>query len=327
MAGKLPKVLILAGGGGHTGYAWIIAEELQGKAELTFLAPDDEPIGVKRLSPFGKVRTLTKPRHPTTPTWRFLLRLAKASWQSLFLVPGDADVAVSTGSNFCVPPALAAWVKGVPIVSLESRVKLERASGAARFIGRFAKLNALQWDEQRRFYEKGVVFGPLLPRRLVEPHDGGYVLVTGGTYGYRELFEAAVASDLKNVVLQTGNLDPTPYAGRRANWKVISFTDKFHELIAGASVVVTPPGGTPVEATTYGKPVVIVPYPGWTKAADEGETILFAEKIGAVVLEKVEPSALVEAVKEARNRAVKPLVNGTTVLCDAILTVARVDKT
>ncbi len=327
MVGKLPKVLILAGGGGHTGYARIIAEELSGRATLIFLAPDDEPNGVRRLSPLGEVKTLTKPRHPTTPMWRFIPRLVNASWQSLFRVPSDADVAVSTGSNFCVPPSLTAWVKGVPIVSLESRVKLETASGAARFIGRFAKVTALQWEEQKHFHKNGIVYGPLLPRRLVEPHDGDYVLISGGTYGYRELFEAAAASDLKNVVLQTGNIDPTPYAERHPDWRVISFTDRFHELIADAQVVVTPPGGTPVEANAYGKPVVIVPYPGWTRAADEGETNLFAGKIGAVILKKVEPGALAEAVREARSRAIKPLMSGTASLCDAILAVAWRDKT
>jgi UDP-N-acetylglucosamine--N-acetylmuramyl-(pentapeptide) pyrophosphoryl-undecaprenol N-acetylglucosamine transferase len=206
---RLPKVLILAGGGGHTGYARILAEELAGKARLSFLAPDDEPISVQRLRPFGDVATIVKPRHPKTPLWRYFLRFIKSLYQSIEKVT-DANVVISTGSNFCVPPAVVAWIKGIPIINLESRVKLTKPSGTAKFIGRIATINALQWEEQKAFHQ-GVVYGPLLPKRLVEPWDGGYCLITGGTYGYFELFEAAASTDLRNIVLQTGKIDPDKY--------------------------------------------------------------------------------------------------------------------
>ena len=315
------RVLILAGGGGHTGYARILAEALSGKAKLLFLAPDDEPISVQRLSPFGDVGTVTKPRHPTTSLWRFKLRFIKAFFQSFKRLP-SADVVVSTGSNFCVPPALVAWLRGVPIVNLESRVKLLKASGAAQFIGYFSELTALQWEEQTKFH-KGTVFGPLLPKRTIEPRDGGYVLITGGTYGYEELFDAAVLTGLKNVVLQTGKIDPAKYSLRKPEWRVFSYTDKFNELLAGAQVVVTPPGGTPIEAAAYGKPVVIAPYPGWTRAADKEETILFASKIDAVLLGEVTPEGLESAIETAKKRGSKSLEDGTEKLAEAILRIAK----
>ena len=321
----MKKILILAGGGGHTGYAQILAEELKGRMELSFLAPDDEPISVRRLEGYGPVRTMTKPRHPTTPTLTFTWRLFKAFYEALSRVPSDIDVVVSTGSSFCVPPAIVAWMRGIPVVNLESRVKLTKPSGTASLLRRFSRLTALQWEEQRVFLE-GRVFGPLLPRRLVEPRDGGYVLVSGGTYGYKELFDALDETDLENVVLQTGKIDGGSYAKAHLGWRVLSYSDRFYELIAGARVVVSPPGGTPVEAVAYGKPVVIVEYPAWTKAADPEETRLFAEKIGASLMTDVTAEKLVSAINEAQRKPSKVLEAGNEELVEAILSIAGHDN-
>ncbi len=315
-------IMILAGGGGHTGYARILAEALHGRAELSFLAPDDDQISRRRLEPFGPVRTLTKPRHPTTQTWRFTFRLAKAFYQSLGLVTGDLDVVVSTGSNFCVPPALVAWMRGVPLVNLESRVRFTKPSRTAALLQHFAEVTALQWDEQSRIL-KGTVFGPLLPKPTIAPWNGGYVLITGGTYGYRELFDAASESSLREVVLQTGNMDNRRYAERHPDWRVISFTERFDELLAGAEVVVSPPGGTPIEAVVYGKPVVIVRYPKWTKAAGLEDTRIFAEKLNAPLLLDLMPSALEAAIEEAKRRKPPNLRDGTGQLVKAILSLGE----
>ena len=36
------RILILAGGGGHTGYAYALAQNLYGRASITFLAPEED---------------------------------------------------------------------------------------------------------------------------------------------------------------------------------------------------------------------------------------------------------------------------------------------
>ena len=314
----IKKIMILAGGGGHTGYACILAEELENKAELYFLAPDDDPLSVSRLEPYGQVLTITKPRHPTTPAWIFIFRLMKAFYQSLGKITRKYDVVVSTGSNFCVPPALMAWMKGIPLVNLESRVRLHSPSKTAWILQYFAKITALQWEEQNRFL-KGTVFGPLLPKKRVAPWNGGYVLVTGGTYGYKELFDAVSESNLDNIVLQTGNLDGSVYKQRHPKWKVISFTDRFDELLAGAEVVVCPPGGTPVEAVSYGKPVVIVRYPSWTKAVSAEDTKAFTEKLNASYLVSISSSNIIAAIKEVKGKKSLILKDGTKDLANKIL--------
>ena len=40
----MKSVLILAGGGGHTGYGIMLAEQLHGKVDLHFLAPSEDPL-------------------------------------------------------------------------------------------------------------------------------------------------------------------------------------------------------------------------------------------------------------------------------------------
>jgi len=200
-------------------------------------------------------------------------------------------------------------------------VKLTKPSGTAKFIGRIATINALQWEEQRKFHQ-GVVYGPLLPKRLVDPWDGGYLLITGGTYGYIELFEAAAGSDLRNIVLQTGKINPDRYIQLHPEWRVFTFTDKFYELIAGAQVVVTPPGGTSIEAIAYGKNIVIVSYPEWTKASERDETIVFSKKINAILLERIDPINLKEAIDSARKKEPIIFEDGTKKLCNAIMMLA-----
>ena len=312
------KILILAGGGGHTGYAQILADELKDRAELLFFAPDDDPLSKTRLEQYGKVITITKPRHPTTPIWSFTFRFLKAFYQSLRRVSRDTDVIVSTGSNFCIPPALIGWTRGIPLVNLESRVKFTEPSRTAAILQHFAEITALQWEEQRNFLN-GIVFGPLLPKKRIEPWDGGYILVTGGTYGYEELFNAFLKTDFENVVLQTGNLNGGVYERKRPLWRIISFTDRFDELLAGAEVVVCPPGGTPIEAIVYGKPIVLVRYPQWARAASLEETKAFAQKLNAPLLQTFSPVEVVTAIEEAKARKIPFFKNGTWLLSNKIL--------
>ncbi len=313
-------ILILAGGGGHTATARILAEELKGKAELYFLAPRDDPL-TPLLEEYGPIEMLTRPRHPTTTTWRFTLRLVKAFYEALRKMPGNVDVAVSTGGNFCVPPALIAWMRGVSLVNIESRVRFTGPSRTARILQHIAELTALQWEEQAHFL-RGVVFGPLLPRPRFQPWNGGYILITGGTYGYKELFDAASNSELRRVVLQTGRVDPEPYRRRHPNWRVFDYASNFEELIAGAKVVVSPPGATPMEAAAYNKPTVVVCYPKWAKAAEPRDMEIFAQKLNAPLLKEVTPEGLMKAIEEAERRGGPRLRSGSEALSEAILELA-----
>ena len=312
------KIMILAGGGGHTGYAHILADELKNRAALSFLAPDGDPLSKSRLEPYGRVMTITKPRHPTTPMWSFFFKFSKAFFQSLSKISVQVDSVVSTGSNFCIPPSIISLLKGIPLVNLESRVKFTGPSKTASILQHVAEITALQWEDQKKFL-RGTVFGPLLPKKRFDPWDGGYILVAGGTYGYEGLFNAFLKTDFENVMLQTGKIQGDFYQKKRPEWKVFKYSDRFEELLAGAEVVVCPPGGTPIEAVVYGKPVVLVRYPRWTRAASLKETDAFAKKLNAPLLLCFSPKHIETAIEEAKKREVPTFKNGTKLLSDAIL--------
>lgn len=317
------NVLILAGGGGHTGYAFALAQALHKKVKLSFLTPDGDSLSKNRLSKFGSVEFFVKPRHPKTSANIFIALLAKAFINSVKLPIHDFDVVVSTGSNFCVPPALIARVRGVPTVNLESSVRFVKASRTALVLQPFSTLTALQWEEQKRFLRNGMVVGPMLPKPEFKSWNGGYILVTGGTYGHRLLFDTLAKSSLPNIVLQTGRVSTEPYKKKHPEWKVIASSDRFHELLAGAELVVTHFGMTLLEAAVYKKPVVLVPNPEWTLMAGMEDARYLAKKLNAVLVSEIKTETLLDAINEAKSRKIPDLPDGAQNLANEIMKLAQ----
>ena len=313
------NLLILAGGGGHTGYGYALAQRLYGKASLRFLVPEGDVLSQKRLSKFGEVDFLLKPRGAETPISEFLPRLAKAFAESSKKVSYDYDVVVSTGSNFCIPPALFGWTKGIPLVNIESSVRFTKASKTAFILQPFSVITALHWAEQKKLLKKGVVVGPLLPKPEVKPCNGRYVLVTGGTLGHKQLFDVISESNLENVVLQTGRVNPEPYKKRHPEWKVLRFSPRFHEFVAGADLIVTHFGSTALEAVVYRKPMVIVLNPEWKRTVGRSDAEIFAEKVNAAFVWDVNLENLLKAMEEAKRRTFPIFEDGAKNLAEAIL--------
>ncbi len=316
----MPKeILILAGGGGHTGYGYALAQRFYGRASLRFLVPEEDALSQRRLGRFGAVDRLLKPRGARTSNYRFVPRLAKSFVESLNRVSRQCDAVISTGSNFCIPPALVAWAKGVPVINIESSVRFTKASKTALVLQRFSAITALQWDEQKKLLKEGVVVGPLLPEPEVTPRNRGYVLVTGGTFGHELLFDAISESSLKNVVLQTGNVDSKQYRKKHPEWKILPFSTKFHEIIAGAELVVTHFGSTVLEAVVYRKPMVIVLNPEWKRTVGKTDAEILAEKVNAVFVWDITLENLLRAMEEARKRKFPVLEDGAQKLVDLVL--------
>lgn len=308
----------MAGGGGHTGFAYALAQRLQNRADMTFLVPEGDKTSQERLSSYGKIEFIPKPRGAKTPTGEFVYNLLRAFTASTKKVTGDFDVAVSTGSNFCIPPSFVAFLKRVPVINIESEARFIGASKTARILKMFSAITALQWLDQKQFM-KGRVVGPIFPKPETEPRNEGYILVTGGTLGHKRLFDALNESSLQKVVLQTGQIDPEPYKTRHPDWKVFRFSFNFSELIAGAQVVVTHQGSVPLEAAAYKKPSVIVPNPEWKRTFPKRDSEIFATKVGATVLTDVTVESLVKAIENAKTKKVPTLRDGAAALVDVIL--------
>jgi UDP-N-acetylglucosamine:LPS N-acetylglucosamine transferase len=313
------EILILAGGGGHTGYAYALAQVLHEKVHLSFLIPEGDTLSKERLKKFGEVDQLIKPRGPKTSTPKFAARLVKACVNSIKKVSRNLDFVVSTGSNFCLIPSFLAWIKGIPLINIESSVRFVKSSKTTHILEPFSTITALHWEEQKKLYKNGKIVGPLLPQPEVQPWEGGYILVTGGTYGHKQLFDVISESKIKNVVMQTGKIDPKPYVTSHPEWKIIPMSNKFYELVAGANIVVTHFGSTVLEALIYRKPTVIVPNPEWTRTAGIEDAKHLANKINAVLIKEIKLSRLLDAIDETRHKTSPIFQDGAQKLGELIL--------
>jgi len=164
----------------------------------------------------------------------------------------------------------------------------------------------------------------MLARPEREPFDGGYVLVTGGTYGHRTLFQTLDETKLENVTLQAGPYYNDEYVKNHPTWRVLDYSAKFYELIAGAEVVVTHFGETIIDAAlVYHKPTVIAMNPDWTRTAGLKDATILAEKVNAVLLGELTPDSLLNAVEEARKRKPPKLDSGAARLSQRIIEMAE----
>ena len=213
---------------------------------------------------------------------------------------------------------MIAWIRGIPLVTVESVIRFTRAATTIRLLHPFSSITILQWEEQKKLLE-GVVVGPLLPRPEIKPWNGGYILVTGGTYGHKLLFDALAQSSLQNVVLHVGKIDPKPYMKKHPEWRIITQTERFQELMAGAEVVVTHFGFTMLETLAYGKPSVAVVNPEWTRTVGFEDAKCLAKKTNAILVSKITTESLLEAIEKARNRKTPTLQNGAERLSDIII--------
>jgi UDP-N-acetylglucosamine--N-acetylmuramyl-(pentapeptide) pyrophosphoryl-undecaprenol N-acetylglucosamine transferase len=314
------RILITASGGGHTGYAVSLAQRLHGKADLVFIIPESDTWSKAKVERYGKVIEVPKPRGPYDSMTKLILRLPKALVKSLGSVSRKFDIFISSGSNHSLFPALIAWLKGIPIYNIESCVRFTKPSRTASILRPFSYRTVLQWDEQKRFHPSGVVYGPLYEIPEYEIRDRGYILVTGGTYGHKLLYDVVSQLELDNVVLQCGNVDPEPYRKRHPNWTVFSFDPDFGKWLAGASIVISHLGKTVIDAAlTYRKPVVIVPNPELKLTAGWEDARILASKLNAVVVDEITPGAILRAIEEARHRRPPTHPDGAKILADEIL--------
>lgn len=202
------------------------------------------------------------------------------------------NVALVTGGFITAPVALAAWLRGVPV--LVYLPDLEPAL-AVRFISRIAARIAVTAEDSRAYFRaldegiarKVVVTGyptrpdlVAVPREQAQQHLGLdparlTVLVTGGSRGARSLNRAVLAAApdwLKDyqVVHLTGQLDwaqveqaraalpPT----ERAHYQARPYLHEMGWALAAADLVVSRAGASALgEYPQFGLPAVLVPYP------------------------------------------------------------------
>lgn len=258
--------MLTAGGGGHTGYAISIGKELERDNSLVFLVDSRDNLSIQRLRGLGQIEKVTKPRYPTTPVWKFALRFLQCSIQSLFvLLKHSPEIIVSTGSNLAIPIAIIGKAFRSKIINVEDSIRIFSPSKTSRCIEFIAEKTLLQWREQKKFHRKKGHYVGLLLSEVNPSTKNGPILISPGTWGFRELYDVAKKTNLTNVVMTVGALDPKKYA--KDTWQVVNYLIGLDEVLSSARVVVTHLGYTLWESINYRVPVVIVPNPAWKRSS------------------------------------------------------------
>jgi len=298
------RILLTASGGGHTGFAVAVARYLEGDYDLVFTVARGDEYSRRKIEHYladYEILEVTPGRGPFGSLVRAAPRLAKALVESLRGL-GRIDAAVCTGHNNGVPPCLAAWMKGARLVSLEDVYRVTVRSRSIGLLSRFSQAVALHWEIQRGLYpRKGVVVGPVYEPPRYEPGDGGYILVTAGTYGYEKLFDAVLALYREGrlpapPIIQTGRVPPGKYL--EAGVEAFQFDPDLERLIADARIVIAHPGMTAVTAALgYRKPTIIVYNPEWRLIAPRGDVEKVAREMGAAFLGEADVDGLERALQ------------------------------
>jgi len=210
-------------------------------------------------------------------------------------------VVIGTGSNFSLYPIAVARAKGLrSVFSVEAIDRIHSSSKTNMLLYKYLGTRILlHWEEQFRQYPKGILTGPVVEKPLYKPRDDGYILVTTGSIGHIRLLKKLMKTSLKNVVVQTGRIDPKIVKTKRPDWTVFNFDPDIDWWIAGASLVVAHQGLTIAEAAlSYGKPVILAYNPDLPLTSGYRDSELLAEKLNATLIrvENTTPSELEETI-------------------------------
>jgi len=300
-------IVFIASGGGHTGYAIAIAERLRDLCkdiELTFIVPSNDRWSInrirKRIQKKIHIIEVEKPLKPGEPFSKIFARMPKAIYDSLTKITGRGII-ICTGSNHGLAPSIIGkYLHRYQLFCLEDIFRLTNMSKANRILYRlFNAYMFLQWSEQKKFYPKrSVVVGPVYEKPIYSSWRGDYVLVITGTMGHKRLIDILLKTNLENVVVQTGPLDPSYITRIKPEWKSFRYDPDIDKWIAGAKVVISHPGVTMVNAVlAYHKPVIVVYNPD-IPAANYPNIIGACRKLGVKFLDidSLTPSLLEEIV-------------------------------
>ncbi len=274
----MTDILIIASGGGHTGFARAVAEYLPYKAD--FVIPKGDEISKKMISPFAdKIYEVEKFR---SPSGSFSLTSFLSSILNSAKIRKYKKV-IATGSNHSIFPSFFQFLKSSRVYVIESQDRIITKGKAVSIISKYSRYVFLHWNEQQKLYKNGITVGPIVEKPKYIPSDEGHILVTAGSEGFERLFDVLYSLDLENVILQTGKVTKKY---EKKSWKVFSFDPDIEKYIASARLVITHQGKTAMEAVVmYNKPSIIVYNKDWKYAATFEDSKLYAEILGATFLD------------------------------------------
>lgn len=316
----MSDLLIIASGGGHTGFGRAVAQYLPFKPD--FVIPEGDKNSEEMVKDLArKIYYVKKGKEPTESNLSLIKNLFRIIVESEKIKRYKAVIA--TGSNHSLTPSLIQYLKGAKVFGIESQDRLITRGKAIQLISYFGKGVFLHWEEQKKLYpKKGVVVGPIVEKPKYRSEDGGYILVTAGTQGFKRLFDILVNTDLDDIVIQTGKVDYAKYKEKKPSWKFFTFDPDLEKWISKARIVITHQGKTAMESVVmYRKPTIIVYNKDWIYAATREDSKLYAEVMGATFLDDPSTWESRETIIKAIEKANQPKTFeiGTKKLVEIIL--------
>lgn len=227
--------------------------------------------GIKGLGIFGKLKAAFK--------------IPGALFQSSAIINEfKPDIIIGVGGYSSGPVALAAWLKGIPVVVQEQNILPGITN---RIMGRFARRIHVSFEESLVFFNEKKVMMSGNPvrqsildarkrRELIKADEQTRqftLLVAGGSQGARSINKAMVESlefltDKENlhVIHQTGETDfesvRDAYDREGLSAEVSAFYTDMDAQYERADLVVCRAGATTLsEITVMGLPSILIPYP------------------------------------------------------------------
>ena len=323
------KVLIAAGGsGGHIFPAIALAKALQGSAgreiDIKFIGSDkalDRRIFEKERVKFSLVSANKFPYKASLELIPFFIKLKIDLIKTFFnLLSYKPDVVVGFGGYVSCPAMMIASLFGIPRIAHEQNVAPGRAN---KLLFKLADKVAISFEETRSTKYLGgeaakCVFtgNPIRSEVLADDRQGGIkrfgldgakftILVIGGSQGAHFLNEAFVGAmagldrSLRGAfqVIHLTGIKDYEWAVKRYSCldglesRVYSFLDRIEEAYSASDIIITRSGASAIfEAAYFGRPMILVPYPG--AAAHQSENArVFGNAGAAIVIDENDLSA------------------------------------
>jgi len=297
----LTRILIIASGGGHTGYALALLEALRGLScsNVDVVIPESDDWTKSLIEKYAhNIIEVKKLRRPEEGTLAYLKNFPKTFLQSLRL--GRYKVVVATGSNHSFLPAIVSKIRGAQVYAIEAIDRFCTRSKTVNLLVKFGAKPVVHFHEQKSLYPSSIVVGPILRKPRYSPRKGRYILAVGAFEGDKEIYDTLSEAGFKDVVIQTGKLDPKPWLARNPGWIGFKFDPDLERWISEAEVVIGHVGVTVAEAAIlYRKPTIIYANPRWRGTSKFEDIIMFGRKLNSVVITNMKE--LTKAIEKARS--------------------------
>jgi UDP-N-acetylglucosamine:LPS N-acetylglucosamine transferase len=166
---KKRHFLVVLGAGGHTRQMLRLVELLGPDYDYSYVISKNDPVSVDKIAIPGEIFYITQPREKirgrTDGAFTVLRRMPISVWQAWqILSRSRPDAIFGAGPSLQIPIAIAAKMRGIPHIFIETASKIEFLSFTARLVYRLHLYNRfyVQWESLTEMYPGTRYAGRLL---------------------------------------------------------------------------------------------------------------------------------------------------------------------